>query len=159
FPERYRGGLFILDWTFGRVFFLPLEPDGATYRTRPEVFLEAVGTSGFNPTDAVVAHDGALLISMGGRGTRGAVYRVEYVGDSRRAAPPRRGGPRTDWEAVLYAPQPLDTWSRSGWVPLARRLGPDPFAAVVADERCDDSARVRAVEVLTELFGGVPAPA
>jgi len=80
FPEHYRGGVFALDWTFGKVYFFPLRPDGSSYRSEPEVFLEAVGTSGFDPTDAVVAPDGSLLVSMGGRGTRGAVYRIEYAG-------------------------------------------------------------------------------
>src|SRR5262249_21986242 len=120
-------------------------------------FLEAVGTSGFNPTDAVVAPDGTLLISMGGRGTRGAVYRVEYVGDGKTPLPPRRAAPATDLEAGLCAPQPLDAWSRGRGVRLARKLGAGPFVAAVEEEKRDEWARVRAVEVLTELFGGVPA--
>src|SRR5579872_4888967 len=31
FPEKYRGGLFLLDWTFGRVMHVSLAPQGATY--------------------------------------------------------------------------------------------------------------------------------
>ncbi len=83
FPEHYRGGVFACDWTFGKIYFCPLTPDGATYRTKPEVFLEAVGSSGFDPTDIVVAPDGSLFVSIGGRKTRGAVYRIEYVGDGK----------------------------------------------------------------------------
>ncbi|MBX6315054.1 MAG: hypothetical protein IRY99_19390, partial [Isosphaeraceae bacterium] len=86
FPERYRGGVFFLDWTFGRVYFAPLEPEGATYRTRPEVFLEATGSLGFDPTDIAVAPDGSLFVSMGGRKTRGAVYRISYEGEGRPSA-------------------------------------------------------------------------
>jgi putative membrane-bound dehydrogenase-like protein len=79
FPERYRGGLFLLDWTFGRVYFVSLQRSGATYRCRKEVFLEAVGDNGFAPTAAVVHPvTGDLYISIGGRGTRGAVYRIRY---------------------------------------------------------------------------------
>jgi putative membrane-bound dehydrogenase-like protein len=188
FPEHYRGGFFALDWTFGKVYFFPLLPDGSGYRTQPEVFLEAVGTSGFDPTDIAVAPDGALFICMGGRGTRGAVYRVEYIGNGVDAATspkhvagsesskPRRSGqdpelfteasktqprPHTgqiqprDLEAVLHAPQPLDAWSRARWMPLARKLGPGPFEKAVAAEDCDAAARVRAVEVLTEMFQGL----
>jgi putative heme-binding domain-containing protein len=154
FPERYRGGLFALDWTFGKVYFCPLTPNGATYRTQPEVFLESVGTSGFDPTDVVVAPDGSLLICMGGRGTRGAVFRVEYVGGEGLPPVRRLPKPANDLEAVLRAPQPLDAWSRAKWEPLARKIGRQPFAAVVADEDYDTAGRVRAVEVLTELFGG-----
>src|SRR5262249_49539464 len=58
-------------------------------------------------------------------------------------------------EAVLHAHQPLDAWSRARWVPLARKLGAQPFAAMVADEKSAVAARIRAVEVLTELFGGL----
>jgi putative heme-binding domain-containing protein len=79
FPEPYRGGFFVLDWTFGRVYFLALKRAGATYTCRKEVFLEAVGDNGFAPTAAVVhPTTGDLFLAIGGRGTRGAVYRVRY---------------------------------------------------------------------------------
>src|SRR5205807_1595265 len=96
----------------------------------PEVFMQSVGTQGFDPTDAVVSPDGSLLVSIGGRRTRGSVYRVEYVGESPSRDATTRG---SDLEAVLRAPQPLDAWSRSRWEPLARKLGPGPFAASVGD--------------------------
>src|SRR5207302_10749839 len=51
FPERYWNGLFFCDWTFGRIYFTPLRPSGASYQTAPEVFLEPIGTHGFAPTD------------------------------------------------------------------------------------------------------------
>ncbi|HEV3118706.1 MAG TPA: HEAT repeat domain-containing protein, partial [Gemmataceae bacterium] len=154
FPEHYRGGIFALDWTFGKVYFFALQPDGATYRTQAEVFLESTGSNGFDPTDVAVAPDGALFISMGGRGTRGAVYRIEYVGDGKPPAEPAVSA-RSEIESVLHAPQPLDAWSRARWMPLARKLGASAFAAVAEDEKCDATARVRAFEILTELFGGL----
>jgi putative membrane-bound dehydrogenase-like protein len=81
FPARYRGGFFLLDWTFGKVHFVALEHSGATFAARSEVFAESVGTGGFAPTDvAVHPGTGDLYVSVGGRGTRGAVYRVRYVG-------------------------------------------------------------------------------
>ena len=77
FPEHYRGGFFLADWTFGRVYFVPLAAKGSTYAGKPEVFLEATGDSGFAPT-ALAVHPttGDLLVSIGGRGTRGGVYRI-----------------------------------------------------------------------------------
>ena len=57
---------------------------------------------------------------------------------------------------MLRAPQPLDAWSRARWEPLARKLGPRPFLEAVADEKRDETDRIRAVEVLTELFHGLP---
>jgi putative heme-binding domain-containing protein len=80
FPPRYRGGLFLLDWTFGVVHFVTLERQGSTYRGKPEVFLRATGDNGFAPTAAAVHPlTGDLYISIGGRGTRGAVYRIRYT--------------------------------------------------------------------------------
>lgn len=70
FPKRYQGGFFLADWTFGKVWVVP--PGG-----KPEVFLEPRGDSGFAPT-ALTVHPrtGELYVSIGGRGTRGGVYRV-----------------------------------------------------------------------------------
>ncbi|HEY7156244.1 MAG TPA: hypothetical protein VH575_19920, partial [Gemmataceae bacterium] len=80
FPAKYRDGLFLCDWTFGRVYFLPLERRGSTYTARPEVFLHATGDNGFAPTAAAVHPlTGDLYVSIGGRGTRGAVYRIRYA--------------------------------------------------------------------------------
>lgn len=159
FPPYYRNGLFALDWTFGKVYFLPLQAAGASYRATPEIFLESIGTQGFDPTDIVVAPDGSLLISIGGRRTRGAIYRVEYAAQGGMAAYASawRTRAESDLEAVLNAPQPLDSWSRGIWMPLAATLGPEPFAAAVANQRLSPEMRVRAVEILTELHGGLDA--
>ena len=72
----------------GRSFFARSSPMGTTYRTTLEVFLEPKGNSGFAPTDAVVAPDGALLISIGGRKTpraRSIASRMWEEGRARRA--------------------------------------------------------------------------
>jgi putative membrane-bound dehydrogenase-like protein len=88
FPEHYRGGLFLLDWTFGRVYFVELQRSGASYTCRKELFLEAVGDNGFAPTAAVVhPSTGDLYIAIGGRGTRGAVYRIRYPQGTRALDP------------------------------------------------------------------------
>jgi putative membrane-bound dehydrogenase-like protein len=159
FPARYRAGLFALDWTFGKVYFVPLEPDGATYAGAPEIFLEAIGNHGIAPTDVAVARDGSLLLCIGGRRTRGGVYRIEYTAAGNRAFY------SSNWmyaaasvpEAVLAAPQPLDAWSRAWWVPRAQRVGAAPFVEAALSGRLPAAPRVRAIEILTELFGGLSA--
>jgi putative heme-binding domain-containing protein len=84
FPEKYSGGFFLADWTFGKVWFVPLVSKGSSYTGKPEVFLEATGEDGFAPTGlAVHPKTGELFVAIGGRGTRGAVYRVSH--------PARRG--------------------------------------------------------------------
>jgi len=155
FPERYRGGVFALDWTFGKVFFMPLQVTGASYSTQAEVFLEPTGSDGFAPTDAAVGPDGALYISIGGRRTRGGVYRIDYVG---------AGGPvvpdifEETVSAVLQAKQPLDAWSRARWVPVAKKLGAKKFEAALVEKSFSAPERVRAIEILTEFFGGLRGP-
>ncbi len=152
FPARFRDGLFVLDWTFGKVYFVTLQPDGASFTARLEVFLEPTGSSGFAPTDAVVAPDGSLLISIGGRKTRGSVYKIEYVGTRDQANPTK---PLDDIGNVLRAPQPLDAWSRARWVPLAKALGREHFLNAARQADRPVTERVRAIEILTELFGGL----
>lgn len=79
FPASYRGGFFLADWTFGVVHFVRPEEAEPGGRAVPEVFLRPVATEGFAPTDlAVHPTTGDLYISIGGRGTRGGVYRVAY---------------------------------------------------------------------------------
>ena len=84
FPAKYRGGFFLADWTFGRIHFVPLTASGSSYQGKPEVFAEATGISGFAPTAlAVHPKTGELFVSIGGRGTRGGVYRLAFdTGDA-----------------------------------------------------------------------------
>jgi putative membrane-bound dehydrogenase-like protein len=155
FPQRFRDGLFFADWTFGKILFIPLQPNGASYtRVEPDVFLEPIGTQGFAPTDLAIAADGSMFISIGGRKTRGAVYRVEWTGA--RLPPNLLPLASTDLNNVLLAAQPLDAWSRALWMPAATRLGAQPFLPFVSDSAWPEEYRVRAIEVLTEMFGGVP---
>lgn len=79
FPEHYQNGLFLLDWTFGRIWFVPRGTDGGRIEGEPELFLKTVGENGFAPTAAAVdPTTGDLYVSIGGRGTRGAVYRIRH---------------------------------------------------------------------------------
>jgi putative membrane-bound dehydrogenase-like protein len=167
FPAPYRGGFFLLDWTFGRVYFLPLERSGASYTGRPRVFLDAVGDNGFAPTDLVVHPDtGDLFISIGGRGTRGAVYRVRHLaGFQRRAgadiATPSRS---LEWHPALHgalieeatgADAPARLRALLG---LARHRGhfraEEVRGAVQANWDHDDRAIRRATALLIATLGG-----
>ncbi len=79
FPPIYRGDFFLADWTFGRIYWVMMKPHGSSYVGKHEVFAEATGTSGFAPTAlAVHPKTGELFVSIGGRGTRGGVYRISY---------------------------------------------------------------------------------
>jgi putative membrane-bound dehydrogenase-like protein len=157
FTPHYHNGLFLLDWTFGRVWFAPLEPQDSSYRADPELFLEPIGEAGFAPTDGAVAPDGSLLLSIGGRKTRGAVYRITSTQDPARTvlASNWLQEVTTEVDAVVIAPQPLEAWSRAIWRPMAARFGARPFDLACGNEALPDSVRIRAIEVLTEMFGGL----
>lgn len=77
FPAKYQKALYILDWTFGTMYALILEPNGASYRATKEEFLFG---RPLPLTDAVIAKDGAMYVSVGGRGTQSGIYRVTYSG-------------------------------------------------------------------------------
>src|SRR5262249_5453851 len=67
-------------WTFGRILFLELKRSGASFTAEKWLFLEATGENGFAPTAlAVHPKTGDLFVSIGGRGTRGAVYRIRHT--------------------------------------------------------------------------------
>lgn len=155
FPLYFRGGFFMLDWELGRVLFVGSQPVGSTYECQEEVFVEPLGTHGFTPTAVVVAADGALWIATGGRKTAGAVYRIEYVGADSPPVLPVTPNPELDF--VLQAPQPLEAWSRAIWQPRALQLGVEAFQPVIADDSLDSAGRIRAIEIVTELFGGLTA--
>lgn len=100
FPEEYRGGFFLCDWTFGKIHFAKLDPKGSSYTSTPKVFLESTGDNGFAPTAcAVHPTTGDLYVAIGGRGTRGGVYRIRCTkaqpGQSASEAPKRRS---LDWQ-------------------------------------------------------------
>ncbi len=153
FPEEYRDALFVLDWTFGRVMAVPLERDRSTWKSRPIEFMTGTGQFGFAPTDAEVGPDGSLYVSVGGRGTRGGVYRVRYTGEQQASS-----SDDSPLEQCLNAPQPLSSWSRATWTPIANELGKQPFVDAAVSEDTSSRQRIRAIEIVTEMFGGFSEP-
>lgn len=77
FPERYKNALFAVDWSYGRIYALPLIPRGASYALSAEVFVEGMP---LNVTDLEFGPDGALYFVTGGRATQSSLYRVSWNG-------------------------------------------------------------------------------
>lgn len=149
FPPRFRDGLFTACWTLGRVYFVPLaDQPPAT----PEIFLESLGDSGLAPVDLEVGPEGDLWLAIGGRGTRGGVYRITAH------PPPERPLPADQLAAVLEAPQPLSAWSRAQWQPAARALGEQALLDAARDAALAPPQRRRAIEILTEMWNGLDEP-
>jgi len=156
FPAAFRGGLFVADWASGRVLHIRLEADGTAYRAHPEVFMEIIAPEGFAPTCLLVGTEGSLYVSSGGRRARGGVLRIDYAGPP-LLDPVRGATPSPEMNQVLQASQPLEAWSRARWEPLARQVGSAAFLRVAADEGVEPEWRVRAIEVLTDVFEGLPS--
>jgi putative heme-binding domain-containing protein len=78
FPAKYQQALYILDWTYGVIYAVHLEPRGSTYEGTFERF---VSGQPLPVTDIVVGHDGALYFAIGGRKTQSGLYRVRYMGN------------------------------------------------------------------------------
>ena len=78
FPAKYQQALYILDWTYGVIYAVHLEPHSSTYTGTFERF---VSGQPLPVTDIVVGHDGALYFTIGGRKTQSGLYRVTYTGN------------------------------------------------------------------------------
>jgi putative membrane-bound dehydrogenase-like protein len=150
FPPKYRGGIFSACWTLGNIYYFPLTPKGSTYTSQKEIFLRPTGQIGFAPVDLAVGPAGDLFIAIGGRGTRGGVFRVVYKGEL-----PEEPKPKGALEQVLAADQPLASWSRARWLPIAKRLGHEALEKAVYDPKAPLAEALRGFEVLTEVFNGI----
>jgi putative heme-binding domain-containing protein len=94
FPARYQEALFILDWSWGKLYAVHLTPKGSTYTATKEEFV--IG-SPLPLTDAIIhPKDGAMYFAIGGRKVQSGLYRVTYTGKE-STAPAR---PRTDAAAA-----------------------------------------------------------
>jgi putative heme-binding domain-containing protein len=78
FPAKYQNALLIGDWSYGVVYAVHLEADGASYKSTHEPFISA---SPMPVTDMVVdSNEGCLYMTIGGRKVQSALYRIRYVG-------------------------------------------------------------------------------
>jgi putative heme-binding domain-containing protein len=79
FPAKYQHALFLADWSYGNIYAVHLTPDGAGYRGTFERFVKG---KPFGVTDLVInPADGAMYVTIGGRGTQSGLYRVRYTGN------------------------------------------------------------------------------
>ncbi|MEK0425560.1 MAG: hypothetical protein RJB11_1651 [Planctomycetota bacterium] len=171
FPPKYHGAVFVLDWTFGRVLAvyptgnLPVEQQTPN-KIPSEIFMQPSGSIGFAPTDICIAPDGSLLVSVGGRGTTGAIYRVATIGN---AEPPEVASSLSNvpgaqlLAGILDAPCPWESWSENRWKPLVTPESLEAMSRLITGElKLDPAAgnlspskvaqyKQRAAQVLTRM--------
>ena len=87
FPAKYQSALFVLDWSWGKLYAVHLEADGASYKATKEEFISG---SPLPLTDAIIhPQDGAMYFAIGGRRVQSGLYRVTYAGtESTTPLPP-----------------------------------------------------------------------
>ncbi|MEM6778930.1 MAG: family 16 glycoside hydrolase [Planctomycetota bacterium] len=79
FPAKYQDALYALDWSWGKLYAVHLQPDGASYTATKEEFLTGAPLP---ITDAIIhPDDGAMYFTIGGRKVQSGLYRVTYVGN------------------------------------------------------------------------------
>jgi putative heme-binding domain-containing protein len=93
FPAKYQQALYILDWTYGVIYAVHLEPHGSTYTGTFERF---VSGQPLPVTDVVVGHEGALYFAIGGRKTQSGLYRVTYTGSESVAPAKPQANPEAE---------------------------------------------------------------
>ena len=77
FPPKYQDALYVLDWSWGKIYAVHLTPEGSSYTATKEEFI----TGGPLPvTDAIIHPDGAMYFAIGGRRVQSGLYRVTYTG-------------------------------------------------------------------------------
>ncbi len=126
FPRRFFGSLLICDWSQGRILAVFFEPRGVTYQGSAELLLSG---KPLNVTDLVVENNGSVLFATGGRGTRGAVYRLSHEG-------PADSSPLPD----LVRPAPMPSLQGEAQI----------LAAINSEDRFVRFAAARALEEFPE---------
>lgn len=79
FPKKYQEALYILDWSYGKMYAVHLKPAGAGYAADVEEFMSA---QPLPLTDVLIGKkDGAMYFTIGGRRVQSGLYRVSYLGN------------------------------------------------------------------------------
>ena len=84
FPPGYQHALFAMDWAYGRILAVHLEPAGASYTATFEPFISG---KPLNVTDLEFGQDGAMYFITGGRGTQSGLYRVTHANPAQPEPP------------------------------------------------------------------------
>jgi len=76
FPAKYQDALYICDWSYGKMYAVHIEPNGATYKGTAEEFITGIPLP---LTDIVInPKDGAMYFAIGGRKVQSGLYRVTH---------------------------------------------------------------------------------
>ena len=83
FPAKYQKSLFISDWSYGVIYAVNMNAEGASFKGEAERFIFGAPLP---VTDIVINPvDQAMYFTIGGRKTQSGLYRVTYTGNESTA--------------------------------------------------------------------------
>ena len=110
FQDPWRSALFILEWAYGKIYAIHLQPVGASYTGRAELFLKG---RPLNVTGIDFGPDGAMYFTTGGRRTQSGLYRVSWTGSRTQITPPKQTPRSTKTAPAIWsALDSPDLWTR-----------------------------------------------
>ena len=83
YPQKYQKAIYAFDWSFGIIYAVHLQPQGASYKATAEEFISG---SPLPLTDGLVGPDGSMYFLTGGRRLESDLYRITYTGSESTAS-------------------------------------------------------------------------
>ena len=146
-PARFKAGVYVLDWTFGRVVFV--SDDGTT-----ELVASPSGSEGFAVTDIVASPEGSLFVSVGGRRSRGGIYKIDALKPVASAKVPEldwmkpsAGGSNAITESLQRLRRNVD--------PVLDQAAAEQAVSVLNSDDASQQQVLEAIALLIESVGGL----
>lgn len=154
FPAKYRSGLFAACWTLGRIYFVPLKDEDLSNAQpqSPEVFLQTAGTVGFAPVDMAIGPTGEMFVAIGGRRTRGGVFRISCTA---AVEGKQSDAEVSSLEGLLSIQDPQIAWARAKWYSQMEKTSRSELLDAAKSTKRGIEQRLRAIDLLTEFHGGL----
>ena len=132
-PAKYQQAIYVFDWTFATIYVVTLKPNGASFDATKEEF---VAGAGLPLTDGMIAKDGTMYFTTGGRRTSSALWRVTYAGAEPTAPAPGKFVKVSDRDKLAgYTVDPKTANAEEIWKLLGSEERTLRFMAKAALER------------------------
>ena len=93
YPQKYQKAIYAFDWSFGIIYAVHLQPQGASYKATAEEFISG---SPLPLTDGLVGPDGSMYFLTGGRRLESDLYRITYTGSESVASATQTPAPTVE---------------------------------------------------------------
>ena len=146
-PARFQAGVYVLDWTFGRVVFV--SDDGTT-----ELVASPSGSEGFAVTDIVASSEGALFVSVGGRRSRGGIYKIDALNPRASVEVPELAWSKPPGGASNAITEALKRLRRNA-APVLDHAAAEQAVSLLKSDDVSQREVLDAIALLIESVGGL----